>query len=158
MTKSVILGCVILAGVICTSSFLSYAQNDNAVVIGIETENPDYEEMLAPYENVFNEFNNSHGTNYGFMTDDQLERLGKSREEYQREMVEEYASMTPEEFEQFLDEAYSEDQKFLEATEEFSQKLSPENMPYYQKEESEIEKETMRFMKDNSYGIHYLKD
>ncbi|MCM1313834.1 MAG: hypothetical protein NC205_02550 [Prevotella sp.] len=161
-TKSkIMLGCVVLAGVICTSSFLSYAQNDDTAVTGTAAENPDYEEMLAPYENVFNEFNNSHGTNYGFMTDEQLERFGKSREEYQKEMVEEYASMTPEEFEQFLDETYSEDQKFLSEMEAYSkeQKLSPENLPYYQKEESEIEKETICVsIKDNSYGVHYLKD
>ena len=158
--KTALICCVAVTGIVCTSS-LSYAQGDDVSVFETPAENLNYEEMLAPYENIFNEFNNSHGTNYGFMTDEQLERFGKSCEEYQKEMVEEYASMTPEEFEQFLDETYLEDQKFLSEMEAYSneQKLSPENLPYYQKEESEIEKETICVsIKDNSYGVHYLKD
>ncbi|MDE6424827.1 MAG: hypothetical protein K2K89_01625 [Ruminococcus sp.] len=152
-TKSkIMLGCVALAGVICTSSFLSYAQNDDTAVTGTAAENPDYEEMLAPYENVFNEFNNSHGTNYGFMTNEQLERFGKSREEYQKEMVEEYASMTPEEFENYLEEAYIKDIQFTQ------EQFSVDNLPYYQKEE-ETEPETISVSCFDSNGnIHYVKD
>lgn len=187
MLKSkVILGCAALVGVICTSSFLSYAKNDDTAITETVTENsdneavtenPDYGEILAPYENIFDEFNNSHGTNYGFMTDEQLERAGKSREEYEKEMVEEYGSMTPEEFEAFLDEAYSKDQEFLaemeaygahpaddaEVTETVAEnsdtekKLSPQNLPYYQKEEPE-NKDKEISCKDNFYGIELLKD
>lgn len=173
-SKIALICCVAVTGIICASSFLSYAQDDDTSVSETTAENPDYEEMLAPYENMFDEFNKSHGTTYGFATEEQMERIGKSREEYQKEMVEKYAGMTPEEFEQYLDEMYARDQQFLSEMESYSedqrfsiekqayseeQGLSPQNLPYYQKDESEVKKQNVSIpIDDNSYGIHYLKD
>lgn len=124
----VMLCCIALAGTIGTMSFISYAQNDDIPVTETTNDTPDYEEILSPYQDVFNEFNNTHGTKYGFMTDEQLTSHNMNREEYLKKMVDTYSGMTSEEFYNFLEEAYIND---ISAGQ---QDAHAENLPYYQQE------------------------
>lgn len=104
----VILSSIVLTGTVCVISFISYYKNNTL----------DYKEILAPYQNVFDEFNKTHGTSYGFMTEEQLSRHNMNHDEYLKQMVDEYSNMTLDEFKNFLEETYNKD-------------ISAENLPYY---------------------------
>lgn len=137
----VMLCCIALAGTIGTTSFISYAKNDNIPVTETTDDTPDYEEILSPYQDVFNEFNNTHGTKYGFMTDEQLNSHNMNREEYLKEMVDTYSGMTYEEFYNVLEEAYIND---VSAD---KQKPHAENLPYYKRKTT-----------GNSLRVHRVPD
>lgn len=119
------LGSLALVGIFCTSAFLSYAQTDENTSI-VKADVSDYEEILVPYQNVFDEFNSNHNTTYGFMTEEQLSAHNINREEYLKKMVDKYSNMTLEEFEYFLEKAYMNDKG-----------ISAENLPYYHEETDE---------------------
>ncbi len=115
--------CMALIGVLSASAFAVYAKNDKGTENNILNENNDYEKILSPYQNVFNEFNSAHGTTYGFMTDEQLSLHNMDKEEYLKNVVDEYGSMTTEEFKEVLEKAYADENK-----------ASAENLPYYQED------------------------
>lgn len=137
----VMLCCIALAGTVCTGSFISYAQNDDIPITETTDNTPDYEEILAPYQDVFNEFNNTHGTKYGFMTDEQLTSHNMSREEYLKKMVDTYSGMTSEEFYKVLEEAY------INNVSAYKQESHAENLPYYKQE-----------ITNNSLRVHRIPD
>lgn len=120
------LGSVALVGISCASAFLSYAETDESVSI-TEVSTANYEEMLAPYREILDDFNSTHGTTYGFMTDEQLVCYNINREEYFEEMVEIYCNMTAEEFYNVFEVAYNNDK---------GEGISAENLPYYEEEAS----------------------
>ena len=142
--------------------------HDKAVSSDVN-EKLDYVSLLLPYENALNDFNNTHGTSYRFltnMTDEELNIRNINRDEYLEEMVNTYADMTMEEFESVLEQAYKND---ISETLPYSQKeteeelvcynndtLSAENLPYYQKETTEEELVTV-FVDSNNNIIHKLK-
>lgn len=60
---------LVLSETLCMPLFSGYAESDS-------------ENLLIPYRNTMNEFNNSHGTTYSFMTDEQLSTHNIDRDEY----------------------------------------------------------------------------
>lgn len=136
---------IVLAGTICTSAFFSYAQADSeSTVQAEEISTSDYEEILTPYQKVFDEFNSTHDTTYGFMTEEQLARHNMNREEYLKEMVNIYGSMTTEEFENFLETTYNN-----------SKECYAENLPYYKTEEN-VEEVVVESSNINGNGTFYF--
>ncbi len=103
--KSVVKKCFISAFSVAMLSVGIYG----VVVFANHKTEPD-EEPLAAYEAVLKEFNAEHGTNYSFLSDEQLERKGQTREEYNAEMEQAYADLTPEEFRENLEAVYSGNQ------------------------------------------------
>lgn len=71
----------------------------------------DYDTLLEPYRTAFDEFNKSHGTTYGFMSDEQLELHKMDKQQYLKETAEFYSKMSIEEFYDYLENAYREDMK-----------------------------------------------
>lgn len=136
---------IALAGTVCTSAFFSYAQTESTVQAE-EISTSDYEEILAPYQKVFDEFNSTHDTTYGFMTEEQLASHNMNREEYLKEMVNIYGSMTTEEFENFLETAYNNDKGYY-----------AENLPYYETEEN-VEEVVVESGTMDENGNFYLLD
>ncbi len=127
------LGSIALVGISCTSAFFSFAQTDDENTGSVtEASVSDYEEALAPYRKVLDDFNSTHGTTYSFMTDEQLARHNMNREEYLKETADIYSGMTLEEFENILETAYRNDMG-----------LSAEPLPYYHEEENEGERVTV---------------
>ena len=107
---------VAMSAVVCMPLASGYAECEN-------------EDSLLPYRNAFDEFNATHGTNYGFATDEQLSRIGM---DYQK--VEDfYTAMTLDEFSEYLETLYINDMAFLQ--EQQDNTISADTMPYYIKEE-----------------------
>lgn len=98
-----------LVGVLSASMIVIHANSDDKIVS--ENEAVDYEAILSPYQKVFDDFNSSHGTTYGFMTDEQLSLHNMDKEEYLKNVVDEYSDMTAEEFMAVLEEAYSHEKE-----------------------------------------------
>lgn len=71
----------------------------------------DYDALLEPYRTAFDEFNKSHGTTYGFMSDEQLELHKMDKQQYLKEIAEFYSKMSIAEFYDYLENAYREDIK-----------------------------------------------
>lgn len=102
----------------------------------------DSEDLLLPYRNVFDEFNATHGTTYGFMTDEQLSAHNMNRDEYYQEMENVYTAMTVDEFIEMLENAYIEDMKFMQEQQGIAVSqtgnISADTLPYYIKEENTV--------------------
>ena len=71
----------------------------------------DYDALLEPYRTAFDEFNKSHGTTYGFMSDEKLELHKMDKQQYLKEIAEFYSKMSIAEFYDYLENAYREDIK-----------------------------------------------
>ncbi len=71
----------------------------------------DYDALLEPYRTAFDEFNKSHGTTYGFMSDEQLEQHNMDKQQYLKEMADVYSKMNIKEFYDNLEKAYEADLK-----------------------------------------------
>lgn len=105
-----------------------------------------FEEMFAPYQKVLDDFNFSHGTTYGVLTDEQLAHQNKSRQKYYEDMMRIYSNTTPEELKNNLENAYESD-PMLSNSDNISivvnqqssdLALLPKHLPYYEhSEESE---------------------
>ncbi|MBO5164474.1 MAG: hypothetical protein J6B75_08590 [Ruminococcus sp.] len=151
-----LLGVASLVGVLSTSIFVSYADGDDKSVPETKNESVDYEAILSPYRNVFDDFNKSHGTTYGFMTDEQLTLHNIDKEEYLQDVVNEYSNMTAEEFWAVLEEAYSNDV----GSQSDEGKISADIMPYYPNETQSGTKVTVHSQKPDPNGnnIFLLKD
>lgn len=111
-----------MSAVVCMPLVSGYAECEN-------------EDSLMPYRNAFDEFNATHGTNYGFATDEQLSRIGM---DYQA--VEDfYTAMTLDEFSEYLETLYVNDMEFMESQKDIATPqtngISADTMPYYIKEE-----------------------
>ncbi|MDE6832743.1 MAG: hypothetical protein K2J39_00630 [Ruminococcus sp.] len=113
---------VALSAVVCMPLASGYAECEN-------------EDKLLPYRDMLQDFNTTHGTTYGFATDEQLERTGsdyKTAEDF-------YTALTMEEFSEYLENIYVADMEFMESQKDFaipqSDGISADTMPYYIKEE-----------------------
>ena len=119
-----------MSAVVCMPLASGYAECEN-------------EDSLMPYRNAFDEFNATHGTNYGFATDEQLSRIGM---DYQ-EVEDFYTAMTLDEFTEYLENIYVADMEFMESQKDIATPqtngISADTMPYYIKEEPEFEQETI---------------
>lgn len=117
------LSCIALAGITSVSALAVYSRNNDKSAIKASNEDIDYEAVLSPYQDLLDEFNSSHGTTYGFMTDEQLALHHMDKDEYLKNAANEYSGMTEKEFIGILEKAYANDHK-----------ISADNLPYYQEE------------------------
>lgn len=143
MKKKIIitLSCMVLTGIISASAFVVHARDSKKAANKDLNEIVSYEEILHPYQNIFNEFNSAHGTTYGFMTDEQLELHHMDKEEYLKNVVDEYGNMTTEEFRQILEEAYANENR-----------SSAGNLPYFQDDSLKGKKMVYRCSDPTSNG------
>lgn len=139
------LSCMIFTGILSTSAFAVHARNNKKAENKSLNENVSYEKILSPYQNVFNEFNSSHGTTYGFMTDEQLSLHHMDKEEYFKNVVDEYGDMTTEEFRGILEKAYADENK-----------ISADNLPYYQEEPQPGKKVTIHCSDPDTNGNNFV--
>lgn len=117
------LSCIALAGITSASVLAVYSRSSDKSAIKASNEDIDYEAVLLPYQDLLDEFNSSHGTTYGFMTDEQLAQHHMDKEEYLKNAANEYSGMTAKEFMGILEEAYADENK-----------ISADVLPYYQEE------------------------
>ena len=104
--KHVTLFCACLLGIVGVSSVFVHAQ---------ETSDPEQEfsAMFAPFQEVLDEFNATHGTSYSVVNQEELDHLleseHKTKEEFYQDMIDHYSKMTPEEFNAQLEQTYEQD-------------------------------------------------
>lgn len=107
--------------ILSISAIIAHANNNNSNAYESEIQSSNYEKILEPYRNAFEIFNSTHGTTYGFLTDEQLSNYNIDKMTYLQNVVEEYSTMTIDEFMSTLEAAYYNDN-------------SAQNLPYYQAE------------------------
>lgn|SRR5574344_2176774 len=134
-TKKFLFSCITLG--ICCCSFASIdqqkkeietttEQNSNDNIIQNELNTNDYESLLEPYQKQFIEFNNLHGTSYGFMTDEQLRLHNMDKQEYLKNISSVYTNMSLDEFNDYLEKIYDNALALNNGN------VTPEILPYFE--------------------------